>query len=323
MQTPLNEAKNNSSVTIVIPVFNSEKYVSFCLDHIMKIEYPQGSLSIVVVDNGSTDNSVNIIEKYDVLILKEPIANVSKLRNTGASSSKSDFIAFIDSDCCIDKSWLNHGIEILKSDKTIGILGAYYSVSPSASWLEDTWCSFRKNVSGDVSFLSAGNMLMRRNVFNIVGGFSEQLISGEDYELGQKVRKLGYRVVCDPLMKTVHLGNPKSMADLIAKERWYGLGMFDTIKHGELSRPLILVLFVILNVSFLVWGLFFSNTIVWSSLTSLFACIFFVSLYLTRNVVSNKISTILKCLPISVCYIIGRLLSVFDYFSNMLSNKKS
>ncbi len=309
-------------VVVVIPVLNAEKYIASCMKNIDELDYPRDKFLVVVVDNGSTDNTLKILSGYDVKIMVAPNVNVSKLRNIGAYSVKSKMIAFVDADCCVDRSWLKHGVKKLMSDHTIGVLGAYYSPPPASTWVEKTWHELKKDVSGDVSFLSAGNMLLRSDVFWEAGGFAEEVISGEDYELCQRLRFMGYRVNCDPLMKTIHLGNAKKLVDIIKKERWYGVGMFDTIKHGEMSKPLLLVLIVIFLTGLLVAGLLFSTTISLISALLLLSVVVFVSFYFARNVKPLTWSIILKCFPISLCYLLGRILSVYDILKNRFYVKK-
>lgn len=87
-------------VSIIVPVYNSQRTIERCLTSILEQTYR--NLEIIVVDDGSTDNSVQIINKYKVdgriHLVSKKNGGVSSARNTGLSIAKGDFIQFVDSD---------------------------------------------------------------------------------------------------------------------------------------------------------------------------------------------------------------------------------
>ena len=230
------------TVSIIIPVYNADSYLDKCINHIKNLKYDAQLIDIFAIDNGSEDDSVKILKKHRLAYSVEPEKNISTLRNIGVSKTKGGIVAFVDSDCYVDKYWLSSAVKVLMFDSSIGIVGSYYGIPDNPTWVEKTWYDLKKDIVGEVSFLSSGNMLLRRSVFEKVGGFTEEVVTGEDYDLCQKVRKSGYKIVNNPQVKSIHMGNVKKLSDIVKKERWYGLGMFDTIRHGEISKPLLLSL---------------------------------------------------------------------------------
>ena len=90
---------NNPLISIIIPVYNSEKYLKECLDSIINQTY--NNLEIIIIDDESSDNTIDIINKYNdsrIKIYRKNNEGVSEARNLGLSKVTGDYILFIDSD---------------------------------------------------------------------------------------------------------------------------------------------------------------------------------------------------------------------------------
>lgn len=90
-------------LSIVIPVYNVEKYVGRCLDSVLRQDIPVEDYEIVVVDDGSPDNSVNIVREYqkkydNIRIVSRDNGGLSAARNTGLNEANGEYVWFIDSD---------------------------------------------------------------------------------------------------------------------------------------------------------------------------------------------------------------------------------
>lgn len=304
--------------TIVIPVLNGEKHIERCIDNINNMVLSNIELNIIVVDNGSTDATISILEKNNINYIICLEANISHLRNTGASMSVGQFVGFVDSDCLVDKYWMIEAINILNANDTVGVVGRYYDVCDKPSWVELAWYERRKNLDGPVKFLPAGNMVVRKSLFDNLGGFSTGVITGEDYEFCQRVREAGYLIYNSSKVNVKHLGNVKKLRDVIRKERWYGLGMFSTLKNECISMPLIAcTLFIISSVS-LVFTILLIQSYFIVILLFMVLIVFFVSVHFTKNIIDNKLIMILKFMPISFCYLMGRSLGIFDLIIKQL-----
>lgn len=96
--------------SIVIPVYNVENYIGKCLESIKKQTFKD--YEIIVVDDGSDDNSMKIVKKYDTKIINSSHVGVSEARNIGAKQAKGDYLIFLDSDDYWDKDLLK---ELTKS----------------------------------------------------------------------------------------------------------------------------------------------------------------------------------------------------------------
>ena len=92
---------NNKMLSVIIPVYNLEKYIGKCLDSICMQTY--GNLQIVLINDGSTDNSLSICEEYAekdlrIEIYSQENKGVSSARNNGLTKAKGDYITFVDGD---------------------------------------------------------------------------------------------------------------------------------------------------------------------------------------------------------------------------------
>lgn len=93
-------------VSVIVPVYNSERYIARCLDSIINQSYDK--LEIIVVDDGSQDDSKTIIEKYSkldkrIIFIQKENGGVSSARNVGLAVASGEYISFVDSDDWIDK----------------------------------------------------------------------------------------------------------------------------------------------------------------------------------------------------------------------------
>lgn len=109
-------------VSIVVPVYNSSKYLKRCIDSILNQTYK--NIEVIIVENGSTDNSLEILKSYGnkINIITLSTKSLGLARNTGIEVSKGQYISFIDSDDSIRKEFIEelvNSIEYEKSDLSI------------------------------------------------------------------------------------------------------------------------------------------------------------------------------------------------------------
>lgn len=101
--------KNDEKISIIIPVFNVEKYLRKCIDSILSQTYK--NLEIILVNDGSTDNSAIICDNYQkkdsrIKVIHKKNGGLSDARNCGIKASTGNYITFIDSDDFIDKNFI-------------------------------------------------------------------------------------------------------------------------------------------------------------------------------------------------------------------------
>ena len=107
-------------VSIIIPVYNVEKYLEKCINSVLEQTFKD--IKIILVDDGSTDKSPDICDKYSkkderVCVIHKKNQGVSEARNTGINNANGKYVIFIDSDDCIDKDLVDKYIQLMERKK--------------------------------------------------------------------------------------------------------------------------------------------------------------------------------------------------------------
>lgn len=223
-------------ISFVIPVKNDAKRLQACLESINKQNVPGVDKEIIVLDNGSTDNSAEVAAEMGAIVQSAPKLSVAQLRNKGAFSSKGELIAFVDADHVLAEHWLTSGLDAIE-DHYCGMAGAPYVIPSTATWVQRAYDCFRRHPQKRVEteWLGSGNMLIRREVFLKINGFDESLETCEDVDLCQRVRKSGWRIIADPGIKSIHFGDPATLKNLFLGELWRGRNNFRVTMKGPIT----------------------------------------------------------------------------------------
>lgn len=229
------------TVSFVIPARNEVDYIDRCLDAIRNMKAPDMKVEIIVVDNGSKDNTVHIASAYGALVVTKDNGTIGSLRNFGAKLSSGNFIAFLDADCIVPEDWLTRALAFFAKDNK-KIIGFRMIIPPDANWVAQCWDALfsKRNVTSEVEWLPSGNMIMARDAFFSIEGFDEGLETNEDYDLCFRLGKRGYRIISCAESAVVHLRPPQSLGQVFRKELWHGKEVFkvfisDLIQSKDLN----------------------------------------------------------------------------------------
>jgi glycosyltransferase involved in cell wall biosynthesis len=201
---------------------------------------------IIVVDNGSTDGTVDIVKKYKkAAVLQYPEITIAGLRNRGAEIAGGTLLAFIDSDCLLCQGW-RKAVEDTMSEESIHATGSMSAVPSGAKWVERAWLSQRFKSRTKVSYMGSANFIVKRDVFRDVNGFDESLVTDEDTDIGIRITERGYNIVDDPAVRIIHLGNSKTIGQYYKRQKWHATSVMETAFKGGFDKPFIMtVLFML------------------------------------------------------------------------------
>jgi len=215
------------SVSIVIVNFNGRELLKQCLLTLSKTDY--SNYEIVVVDNASTDGSLTEIKRSfgsdSRIKLVENSENVGHAEgcNIGAQMTKGRYLVFLDSDTEFNaENWLWELVKVMESDETVGLAQAKLVLAEDKRCLDyvcvavdalGTWAANygskeeRLKENFEILAASAGCCIVRREVFNQVGGFdADYFIYDDDTDLSLRARLLGYRILFVPSALVIHRG---------------------------------------------------------------------------------------------------------------------
>lgn len=224
------------AVSFVMPVFNSEQYIARCLLSIKSLNCDGLPYEVVIMDNGSTDRTHQIMRDMGYEFHVVPKVNVSALRNRGAKIARGEYLAFVDSDVELSPLWLREGLVVFgQQDVVAG--GCFPGVPREATWVQRTWDLHqrgrtRTDAVTPAAWLSSMNLLVRRDAFLAVSGFNERLTTAEDVDLSYRLGQRG-RILNNPSMQAVHWGEARDLGHFMRKEIWRGKGNLQgVLSHG-------------------------------------------------------------------------------------------
>jgi glycosyltransferase involved in cell wall biosynthesis len=230
-------------ISVIVPVLNSKEYLKRSLNSILAAIHHYGPAELIIIDNGSTDGSYEmVVSEHGSQAKIERImgATISALRNFGGRTASGKFLSFIDCDCVIPEDYLDRLLETFESVDT-DATGCMVDLPPSPHWIEKTWQGMHEHPrNGYVHFLNSGNFAIKKAVFEQSGGFDESLVTGEDAEYCQRLTDLGFKVYEAHAVRAAHLRNPKTLRAFFMKNAWHGLGMFGTFRRSWLDKPTIM-----------------------------------------------------------------------------------
>lgn len=202
-------------ISIIIPCRNEEKYISKCLDSIIKQEYPINNLEVFIVDGMSQDETRRMVKKYIqkysfIKLLDNPNKIVPIALNLGIKEAKGDIIIMVNAHSTLDKDFLRYNLEYLKktgadavggklntvndnysiiaqaiplaADSPLGSGGKRYRNKVEEGWVKDTlpYCAYPKIL------------------FNKIGLIDEELIRDQDEEFNYRILKFGGKIFYTP-----------------------------------------------------------------------------------------------------------------------------
>lgn len=180
-------------VSIIIPCFNSESYIAECIESVIEQDYE--NIEVIVVDDGSTDNSAEIISKYkDVSLYKQENSGACVARNYGLSKSNGKYIKFLDSDDFLEIGVIKKQVEQAEDlDNNTIVYGDYYLLRGRKKKIQNTFL----NKSEQTALLIVNDILTatplhRKWMLEKVEGFDERFKNGQEWNLHVRLSSEGF-----------------------------------------------------------------------------------------------------------------------------------
>ncbi len=220
-------------VSVIIPNYNYARYLPQAIDSVLAQTYPR--VEIVVVDDGSRDDSAAVLERYGSQInaIRQQNQGVAAARNRGAQASSGEYLAFLDADDYWLPAKLERQMARFQQEPELGMV--YCSVEEfneqgTVRFLRDGaegWVAKDLLLGQRMAFFGGGSgFVTPRAVFDEVGGFDERLSTSADWELIYRLaarRKTGF--VPDVLLKyRIHSSNMHANVGVMEREMMLSYG---------------------------------------------------------------------------------------------------
>ena len=198
------------NVSVVVPVYNGARHVRQTLDALARLEPAAGgAVEVVVVDDGSRDETPDIVAGYPFRLIRQANRGPASARNAGWRASTGGVVYFTDSDCIPPPGWIG-GLLGAFDDPDVGAAAGSYDLANPRRVLPrliQAEILDRHRRMGDfVRAAGTYNMAVRREVLESVGGFDEgyPTASGEDNDLSYRIQKAGRRIAFRPACRVAH-----------------------------------------------------------------------------------------------------------------------
>jgi cellulose synthase/poly-beta-1,6-N-acetylglucosamine synthase-like glycosyltransferase len=265
-------------LSIIVPAYNEEDSIASCVDSLLRLDYP-AKISVIVVNDGSTDKTHDIAAKYAkkglITLVDKPNGGKASAMNAGLKHVKTDYVLCMDADSIVSPNALHYMMGYF-DDAKVGAVTAALKVTPPKNRLQEIqWIEYLVNVLQrklfaviDILYVTPGPFsVYRAKALRDIGGFDEHNLT-EDMEVALHLQEAGWRLE-NSMQADVFTETPMTMYGLFSQRvRWYrGLiqnlrkyrHMILSRKHGLLGLFLLPATILLIIVSLVGAALFVSS----------------------------------------------------------------
>jgi cellulose synthase/poly-beta-1,6-N-acetylglucosamine synthase-like glycosyltransferase len=225
-------------VSIIVPTLNSGSTIDECLRSVLELDYPKKLLEVIVIDGGSTDDTMEVAKGHPVKVVYSQL-NPPAAYNLVMKDIDFPIIGLIDSDAKVEKQWLRKLVKLLDDPKVAG-----------ASGTVDTWnkdklvprvigyelISRYRRLPDTVERVATMNLLLKKKIVTEIGGFDEALPTQYDTDIGARLAEAGYRIAFDAEAMCYHFHRP-TLTAFFKQQYKYGQNTWKLyFKHPKLAK---------------------------------------------------------------------------------------
>ena len=234
-------------ISIIVITYNRSNILHKCLESLHNQKYNKRNYEILVIDDGSIDNTVNVVRSMqkrviNLIYYKQQHKGYAMSRNLGIKKAKGSIIAFIDDDCIASQNWLKKINDAYKKNKGVYAIGGktrsllqnnkygkfreyleYFCIQDRIKLCKNS--SNSQSIAQKIYSLPTCNLTFKKNIFKIIGHFNTKYSEYpcEDDEFNWRLFKKGYFILFDPEIEIKHL-HADNLSKFIKKSFNDGLG---------------------------------------------------------------------------------------------------
>jgi len=230
-------------ISFYIPCYNAESSIRECLDSVINQSYEIDE--ILVINDASTDKSIDIIKKYPVRIIShKENKGLAVCRNTAFREARNEFVASLDADCVASREWLAELMGCFTREDVAGAGGML--IERHALDLANRWRSVhmaqnwgRELVDGP-RFLYGSNSIFKKSAIHSVGLYNEDFINNyEDIDISYRLYNNGFRLIYNPCARAEHLREDTIKSVLETYWRWSSYAHVNACNASHLSKRIV------------------------------------------------------------------------------------
>jgi glycosyltransferase involved in cell wall biosynthesis len=217
-------------VTVGVCVKNSEKMVKTALHSVVKQDFPHKLMRLVVVDDGSTDETLSVVRDFTSKMDIKTVVFSSGEKGPGASrqivvdNAEGDYIVWVDDDIILKKNFIRKHVEFMEKNPSVGAASA--NQIPTRKSLVDTLESIGQLLPNpNPETIGTGGSIFRLKAIKQIGGFDINIKgAGEDQDISQRIKESGWALSRNSSSEFYHKHPPTTWRTLWDRHLWYGYG---------------------------------------------------------------------------------------------------
>jgi glycosyltransferase involved in cell wall biosynthesis len=218
-------------VTVIVPVWNARSSIGPLIESLLATDYPPECREILIIDNGSTDDTREVVHRFPVTLLVEDGSRSSyAARNLGVKNARHKFLAFTDADCTVTRDWIREGVRTLQetpADLAGGRIRFVTSSPPQAAEVFDAIAHMRnESLIAEGRGAVTANLFVRASVFTACGPFPNEVKSGSDLAWTREAARKGHTLIFAPDAVVLHPA--RRLCSLLAKASRVGEGSVES-----------------------------------------------------------------------------------------------
>jgi cellulose synthase/poly-beta-1,6-N-acetylglucosamine synthase-like glycosyltransferase len=194
--------------SVIVPVFDGAQTLDACLRALSAQTIGSDRYDVIVVDDGSTDDSAHVAARHEVTAIRQDHTGAAAARNRGAKQARGQVLLYTDADCEPLPDWVEQMLAPFADPEVMGVKGVYRT-RQRASVARFVQAEFeekydRQKRMAQIDFVDTYAAAYRREVLTAHGGFDPAFLMDEDQEFSFRLAGAGYRLVFQPTAGVYH-----------------------------------------------------------------------------------------------------------------------